>query len=131
MSPEIQKFLASPAFGVAGASNDPNKFGNKVVRCYLQNNKKVYPINPNEKMVEGLPCVSKVTDLPTEVASLSIVTPPSVTEKIVEQAISKGIKNIWMQPGAESELAIQNCKIHHINVIAGGPCILATLGFKE
>lgn len=131
MDPNIERFLAAKAFAVGGASKDPQKFGNKVLRCYIQNAKKVYPINPNEKMIENVPCVSKIADLPPEVESLSIVTPPPITEKLVEQAITKGIKNIWMQPGAESELAIQNCKMHHINVIAGGPCILVTLGFKE
>lgn len=131
MYSDIQHFLASPAFGVAGASKDRNKFGNKVLRCYLQHKKNVIPINPYEKILEGKPCVHRIADLPNEVESLSIVTPPPVTEQLVEQAIRKGIKNIWMQPGAESELAIRNCKQHHINVIASGPCILQTLGFKE
>lgn len=128
MDDAIKKFLSSPAFAVAGASKDQNKFGNKVLRCYLQHKMKVYPINPREKMLEGVPCVAKIADLPAEVESLSIVTPPPITEQIVEQAITKGIKNIWMQPGAESELAIRNCKMHNINVIANGPCILRTLG---
>ncbi|MHB1947339.1 MAG: CoA-binding protein [Gammaproteobacteria bacterium] len=129
MTDSIQTFLASAAFAVAGASKDKNKFGNKVLRCYIQHKKRVYPVNPHETMLEGVPCVNKIADLPDDVESLSIVTPPPITEKIVEQAIKKGtIKNIWMQPGAESELAIRNCKMHHINVIANGPCLLVTLG---
>jgi hypothetical protein len=41
---DVQKFLASKAFGVAGASNNRMKYGNKVLRCYLQNGRKAYPI---------------------------------------------------------------------------------------
>lgn len=131
MNNSIQLFLSSPAFGVAGASSNRDKFGNKVLRCYLQHHKRAYPINPNEANIEGIPTVKHVDELPKEVQSLSIITPPPITEKIVEQAIKKGIKNIWMQPGAESQTAIENCKAHNINVIAGGPCILVELGFAD
>jgi predicted CoA-binding protein len=84
-----------------------------------------------EKIIEGVESLKQVADLPDEVESLSIITPPPITERIVEEAIAKGIKNIWMQPGAESQKAIENCKAHHINVIAGGPCVLVQLGFSE
>lgn len=131
MDKDIETFLSSKAFAVAGASQDRNKFGNKVLRCYLQHHKKIFPINPHETMIEGIACVDSLANLPEEVQSLSIVTPPPITEKIVEQAIAKGVKNIWMQPGAESPAAIQNCLKHHVNIIARGPCLLVTLGFKE
>lgn len=131
MQPNIKQFFTSSAYAVVGASTDRNKFGNKVLRVYLQNNKKVYPVNPNEKEIEGITSVRSLAELPNEVKSISIVTPPPITEKIVDQAIAKGIKNIWMQPGAESIEAVKNAEKHQINIIWGGPCILVTLGFKE
>jgi uncharacterized protein len=128
---QIETFFHSKAFAVIGASSNREKYGNKVLRCYLQNNKKVYPVNPHQDTIEGLAVVHSVHDLPDEVASISIITPPVITEKIVEEAIKKGIRNIWMQPGAESNSAIQNCKQHKINIIAEGPCILVTLNYVE
>ena len=47
LNEQIQFFLSSDAFAVVGASSNKSKYGNKVLRCYLQNHKKVYPINPN------------------------------------------------------------------------------------
>lgn len=126
---KIQQFFTSSAYGVAGASNNRDKFGNKVLRAYLQHNKTAYPINPNEKTVEGVACVAKIADLPGDVNSISIITPPPITEKIMQQAIDKGIKHVWMQPGAESDAAISLGEKHGINVIAKGPCILIVLGF--
>jgi len=128
MQSNIEKFLSSPAFAVIGASQDRYKFGNKVLRCYLRHHAMVYPVNPHVADIEGLPCIKQIIHLPPEVKSISIVTPPAVTEEIVEEAIKKGIKHIWMQPGAESAAAIMICEKHGINVIAGGPCILLTLG---
>ena len=127
----IAQFFASSAFGVVGASNNRQKYGNKVLRVYLQHQKKVYPVNPHEAVIEGLNAVPRIFELPPEVKSISIITPPQITQKIVLEAISHGIKNIWMQPGAENDEAISQCKDQAINVIAGGPCILVTLGFRE
>lgn len=127
----IQNFFSSRAYAVVGASSNREKFGNKVLRAYLQKHKKVYPINPNEKIIEGVPCLPNLQPLPDEVQSISIITPPFVTENIVQQAILKGIKHIWMQPGAESDLAIKLAEDKGINVIARGPCILVILRFSE
>jgi predicted CoA-binding protein len=127
----IDAFLASPAFGVAGASTNCNKYGNKVLRCYLQNDRKAVPINPRAEQIEGVACVEKVGDLPDEVKSLSVITPPKITEQVVEEAIARGIEHIWMQPGAESAAAVDRCKEAGVNVIADGSCVLVVLGYRE
>jgi predicted CoA-binding protein len=128
---KIKQFFSSPSFAVIGASANRNKYGNKVLRCYLQHHKTVYPVNPHEQAIEGVQCISQLQFLPQEVKSISIITQPAITEQIVEQAHIKGIKNIWMQPGAESRLSIQKGKQFGMNIIAGGPCLLVVLGFKE
>jgi predicted CoA-binding protein len=131
MDPRIEKFLDSPAFGVAGASSNRDKYGNKVLRCYLANGKKAIPINPRADKIEGVPCVAGVADLPPEVKSLSVITPPKITEAVVDEAIGKGIENVWMQPGAESPAAVEKCRKAGINVIADGSCLLVVLGFRD
>lgn len=131
MTEAIEKFFKSEAFGVVGASEDRSKYGNKVLRCYLQNNQAAIPVNPKLDKVEGIATVATVSDLPDYVKSISIITPPVVTEKVVEAAIAKGIENIWMQPGAESAAAIERCKSVGINVIADHSCVLVVLGYKD
>jgi predicted CoA-binding protein len=128
---KIIQFLSADIFAVAGASTNRDKYGNKVLRCYQQHGRQVIPVNPRAEMIEGLPCVTSVTELPAGVKSLSIITPPKITEQIVEQAILHGIKNIWMQPGAQSSAAISRCEEAGINVIADGSCLLVVLGYHE
>ena len=128
---QIEQFLLSPVFAVIGASTNRDKYGNKVLRCYQQNDRPVIPVNPKEKQIEGINCVASVADLPTEIESISVITPPEITEKIVKQAAAKGIKNIWMQPGAESPAAVQYCVEQGINVIADGSCLLVVLRYHE
>ncbi len=128
---QIQQFLASPAFGVVGASTNRQKYGNKVLRCYLQNGKRATPVNPVETTIEGMTCVASIRDLPTNVESISMITPPAVTTQLVPLAIEKGIKNIWMQPGAEHPDAVALCREKGINVIADGSCLLVVMGYHE
>jgi predicted CoA-binding protein len=128
---QIQQFLASPAFGVVGASTNRQKYGNKVLRCYLQNGRKVIPVNPNEPEIEGLPCAATISDLPPDVLSISMITPPAVTAMLVPLALEKGIKNIWMQPGAEHPDAVALCREQGINVIADGSCLLVVMGYHD
>ena len=128
---QIDTFLASAAFGVAGASSNRDKFGNKVLRCYQQQQRRVIPVNPRETTIEGVATVATVRDLPPEVTSLSIITPPAVTEKIVAEAIAHGITNIWMQPGAQSPAAVAACREHGVNCIADGSCPLVVLGYHD
>jgi predicted CoA-binding protein len=131
ISERIDVFLDAEAFGVVGASSKLHKYGNKVLRCYQQNQRTVVPVNPVEKQIEGLACVASVNDLPDHVGSISIITPPQVTEKVVEQAVSRGIKNVWMQPGAESDRAVAICEEAGVNVIADGSCALVVMGYHE
>ncbi len=131
ISERIDTFLSADAFAVVGASTKQEKYGNKVLRCYQQNQHTVVPVNPTEKEIEGLACAASVSDLPDHVSSISIITPPQVTEKVVEQAISRGIRNVWMQPGAESVQAVTACKEAGINIIADGSCALVVMGYHE
>jgi predicted CoA-binding protein len=128
---QIQQFLASDVFGVVGASTNRQKYGHKVLRCDLQNGRKAIPVNPNEPEIEGIPCAATIGDLPANALSISMITPPAVTAQLVPLAIEKGIRNIWMQPGAEHPDAVALCREKGINVIADGSCVLVVMGYSE
>lgn len=128
---QIDEFLAGAPHAVVGASRDRAKIGNQVLRAYLHAGRPVYPVNPSVEKVEGLKAYADLASLPVPVHGVSVITPPRVTESIVEQAGSIGIKNIWLQPDAESEQAVRRAKELGMNVISDGPCILVVLGQRE
>ncbi len=128
---KIKAFLDGTPFAVVGASTDRSKYGNKVLRVYQQNGLAVYPVNPRAEEVEGLACFPDLASLPEAVHGVSIITPPSVTERVVEEAEAAGIRHLWMQPGAESDRAVERAEGAGLNVIAGGPCILVVLRYRE
>lgn len=128
---KIEQFLEGKAFAVVGASSDRAKYGNKVLRAYIQHGLTVFPVNPNEDTVEGLKCYPDLASLPGPVHGVSIITPPPVTRKILEQAAAAGIQHVWMQPGAEPADFGQRAEELGLVAIGDGPCVLVTLGFRE
>ena len=128
---QIDAFLGSEAFAVVGASENPAKYGHKCYRCYLQAGRRAYPINPSASTILGNPAYPDLASLPERVEAISVITPPPVTERVVEEAIQAGVRHVWMQPGAESDAAVRRAQEAGLNVIAGGPCLLVVLGYRE
>jgi len=131
MTDTITEFFERGPFAVVGASRDRDKYGNKVLRAYLQAGKPVYCVHPKEKEIEGQACYRSLADLPEVPRGVSIITPPAVTEQVVKDAHGKGARFVWMQPGAESAAAIATAEQLGLEVIAGGPCVLVALRYRE
>ena len=123
----LQAFLNAGTFAVAGASRDRSKYGNQVFLALVASGRRVYPLNPTAGEVEGHAAYGTLPQLPVIPESLSIVTPPSITRQVIEQAIALGVKNVWMQPGAEDEQASSAARKAGLNVIDDGSCILVLL----
>ncbi|KAF8936379.1 hypothetical protein BGZ47_009532 [Haplosporangium gracile] len=125
----IREFFSSAEqkFAVVGASTNRSKFGNKVLRWYQENGySSVIAVNPKETTIESLPCVPILSSLPGQPSDyhVSIITPPTVTHSVLEEAHKNGIRRVWLQPGVESDVALEFAKEKGIQVIASGPCVL-------
>ena len=128
---KIDAFLSSKRFAVVGASADRSKYGNKVLRAYLQHDYDAVPVNPNATTVEGLDVAHNLAAVDPPADAISIITQPHITERVVNEAIELGIKHIWMQPGAESPAAEATAQEAGINLISSGPCLLVVIGYRE
>jgi predicted CoA-binding protein len=88
---------------VIGASNHRDKFGNKAVRAYLRQGWTVYPVNPNEREVEGLPAYRSITDIPGPVTRATLYLPPEIGLGVLDAIKQKGVEELYVNPGAESD----------------------------
>lgn len=86
----INEQLLNPrSIAIIGASNDRCKPGGKVLHNILSHGftGALYPVNPNEEDVQGLPCFRTIDDLPE--TDLSII---AIAANKVEQAVTVLIK---------------------------------------
>ena len=89
----IQAFLAAESFAVVGASTDRSKYGNKVLRCYQQHGRTVYPINARAAEVEGLKAYASLADLPVKVAAIGEVSLHALSSNNGAPRTSESVKH--------------------------------------
>ena len=111
---------------VIGASNDRHKFGNRAVRAYQQQGFTVVPINPHELNVEGLKAYKSILDVPGTVDMASFYVPPSVGEQVIAEVAQKGVAEVWLNPGSESDELIVRARALSIKPIVA--CSIVALG---
>jgi len=104
-------------YAVVGASNNEEKYGYKVFKDLLEWWYKVIPINPNEQEILKTKVYPTLSATEKKIDVVIFVTPPTVTEKVLEEVNELKIKNVWMQPWAQSDAAIDFCKKNTIECI--------------
>ena len=119
----MDEFFSGGCWAVVGVSRDTDKYGTIVHRRLKDRGEEVYAVNPGLTKIGDERCYASVTELPDEVEQIVIVVPPGQTERVVEDAAAKGIRRVWMQPGAESSAAVEYCRSRGINVVSR-QCIL-------
>jgi predicted CoA-binding protein len=87
---------------VIGASNNRAKFGNKALRAFTKRGYTVIPINPREREVEGLRAYRSVLDVPGPIDLATLYVPPSAGVRVMEEIAEKGISEVWLNPGADT-----------------------------
>ena len=87
---------------VIGASADRRKFGNKGTRAFAAAGWQVFPVNPHEARVEGLPAAATVAGIEGPLDVVSLYVPAAVGLKLLPAIIAKAPAELWLNPGAES-----------------------------
>jgi uncharacterized protein len=113
---------------IIGASNDRTKYGNKAVRAYLSQGYAVYPVNPKETLIEGLPVFSKLGDLPVRPQLVSVYVGPATLLKLLPEIAAKGCDELWLNPGTESPEVLAEAARLGLNVVQA--CSIVGVGMS-
>jgi len=81
----IQEFMKQRKFAVVGATDNPEKYGNQIVKNLKNRGYEVYPVNPRLKELEGFRCYPSLADIPVKVDVVDFVVPPKATEGILRR----------------------------------------------
>lgn len=92
---------------VVGASNDPAKYGNVIVRNLAAKGYTVLPVNPREKEIAGLPAFPSLAAVPGPIHIVNVVTPPAVTKGVLEEAARLGHEAVWLQDGSFDDAVLE------------------------
>ena len=113
----INLFLASKTLAISGVSRNPQKFGHILFKTLKEKGFQIFPVNPNAEVIDEVTCYHSVNDLPPDLSTLLIVNNKRDTAKVMQEAIEKGFRHIWIQRGCESEEALQLAQENNINLV--------------
>lgn len=113
----IQEFMSQRRFAIVGATDNAKKYGYEIFKNLKSRGYEVYPVNPRLKELEGIKCYPSLVDIPVKVDVVDFVVPPEVTEVILQECKRLGLDRIWLQPGSESETAIDFCHKNNLKVV--------------
>ncbi len=123
----IPEILSARVFAVVGASKDPSKYGHMVYVTLKNAGYTVYPVNPNADSIDGDTVYPRLDNLPERPDCVVTVVPPAVTETVAREAGKLGVRYLWMQPGSESEAAVNAAHASGLRTVYGGPCIMVAI----
>jgi hypothetical protein len=113
---------------IVGASSNREKFANKAVRAYRQLGWTVYPVHPREKEVEGLACSPTVEAVPGRASTLSLYVPALAGFAVVDAAPAKGVRDVYVNPGAGSPELVEHIRALGMNPIEA--CSIVAVGMR-
>ena len=116
----------SKVVAVIGASRHREKFGNRAVRAFSEQGYTVIPINPHEREIEGLQAYASVLDVPGPIDMASFYVPPEIGALVIEDVAKKGIAEVWLNPGSESDALVARARMLSIQPIVA--CSVVAIG---
>lgn len=90
---------ASKNIAVVGLSPKEARPSNMVARYLIEAGYSVYPVNPGQSSILGLPCYADLLGIPEAIDIVNIFRRSEEVYQIVETAVQIGAKAVWMQQG--------------------------------
>ena len=107
----------SKTIAVIGLSDDLGKPSHYVSAYMQQHGYKIYTINPALTEVLGEKSYTSLTDLPIKPDVVNVFRLPKFIPAIVEEMITLGLKNIWVQQGIVNLEAAARAEAGGIHVV--------------
>jgi uncharacterized protein len=123
-TPDYKEILSTyKKVAVVGLSPDPGKPSNGVAAYLKRVGYQIIPVNPGCSEVFGLKCYPTLADIPEDIEIVDIFRRSEFVPEVVDQAIAKGAKVIWMQEGVVNEEAAAKARGAGLKVVMDR-CIL-------
>ncbi|MGB9663174.1 MAG: CoA-binding protein [Moorellaceae bacterium] len=112
-------FARISTIAVVGLSDKPDRPSYQVARYLQEQGYRIIPVNPGVAWVLGEKSYPSLKDIPPEISVdvVDIFRQPVAVPAVVEEAIQRGVKVIWMQEGISHPEAAARAREAGIEVI--------------
>jgi predicted CoA-binding protein len=107
---DIRSILDLKTIAVVGLSPDPFRPSHTVAAYMQRRGYRVVPVNPYCELVLNERAYPDLESIPFAIDVVDIFRRPSEVSEIVDAAIRKGAKAVWMQEGVVDDLAAERAR---------------------
>jgi hypothetical protein len=123
MDQAIQDFINGKRIAVVGVSREAAKFGNMAFTELAARGYQVFAVHPEAKEIAGASCHPNLAALKGQVDGALVMVSPQKSAAVLREAAAAGIKNVWLQQGAESPEALAVARELGLNLVSK-KCVL-------
>ena len=121
---ELTELLrGAKTIAVVGLSSNPMRPSLGVSRFLQRQGYRIIPVNPNETEVLGERAYASVKDVPEQIDIINIFRRPARVPEVIDDALIKGTRCIWMQEGVVNHEAAKKAEEAGMSVVMDR-CIL-------
>ncbi len=121
---EIKQIFSLKNVAVIGMSKNQEKAAHYVPKYLSQNGYNIMPVNPTADEILEKKCYPSVEDVPEPIDIVDVFRPSDQVLPVVQQAIKKKPKVIWLQQGIHNAEAEELARKEGIQVVFNR-CMLA------
>jgi len=107
----------SKTIAVVGLSDNPNRDSHRVASYLKRVGYRIIPVNPTIDEVLGERCYPDLSSVPESVDMVDIFRRSDKVAPVVDEAIRKSAKYVWMQDGVADESAAERARAAGISVV--------------
>jgi hypothetical protein len=123
---ELKQLLTdATVIAMVGASSDPDKASNGIMRKLQHAGYRVIPVNPTETEILGERSYPSLVDVPERVDIVDVFRRAEDTPAIADEAVTIDARALWLQSGIVNEDAAARAKTGGLTVVMDA-CIGAT-----
>jgi len=121
---QIREILSLNKVVVVGMSKHSSKAAHYVPKYLSENGYDVTPVNPTTDEILGKKCYSSISEIDDDIDIIDVFRPSDQVLPVIQEAIKKKPKVIWLQEGIHNSEAEDMAKKAGIKVIFNR-CMLA------
>ena len=95
---------------VVGMSRSSYKPAHGIPKFLKEHGYRIIPVNPKTEEILGEKCYPNLLAVPEEVEVVEVFRPSNEAPKIVDQAINKKVKAVWLQLGIMNDEAAEKAR---------------------
>jgi predicted CoA-binding protein len=113
----VDRLLAMPTWAVVGLSNDRSRAAYGVAAFLQARGRRVVPVHPRAETVHGEQGYATLAEVPFDVDVVDLFVRSELAGPVVDEAVEKGAKAVWMQLGVVDPAAAARAEAAGLEVV--------------